>query len=189
MVRLYHRIAELFKEPYQKLVSSNSLVAGFAKCGLWPIRPDAFEGQYTTAHQQSHVIADDEPTVDGTTGDSAVDNHTSAEDANASITTQPEDIIPVPIIKYKEKKSSSKQGKTAIVTSSPYLKVLTIEEQNRELKEQLKDAKRENRDLKRDAKKLSQAGKGKKKKGVKPKKEGTKTKNNVLNTMDNRGYK
>ena len=53
--------------------------------------------------------------------------------------TLPEDILPVPVIEYKKKKASpSKQGKTAVVTSSPYIKKLTLVEENRELKEQLK---------------------------------------------------
>ena len=67
---------------------------------------------------------------------------------NTSITTLPEDIIPVP--EYKKKKTTrDKQGKTAVVTSSPYIKELTIEEVNRQVKEQLAELKKENRELKK----------------------------------------
>ena len=70
-----------------------------------------------------------------------------------SIKVLPEDVIPVPKVVYKDNQSSNKKGRakgaTAIVTSSPYLKKLTLEEENNKLKEDVKNCSREIKALKK----------------------------------------
>ena len=64
--------------------------------------------------------------------------------------TLPGDIIHVPIIQYTKKKSrKGKDGKTAVVTSSPYIKELSTHEENRQLKEWMKEMQKEMEELKK----------------------------------------
>ena len=98
---------------------------------------------FTSAHQQSSAVEalDDEQMIstpenaqqNGIAQPSRVTGYTQAYNADTSITALPEDCIPVavPIIKNK----ANRQGKTAVVTSSPYVKELTNQQENRELKE------------------------------------------------------
>ena len=158
-----HYIAGLFKGAYEKVVCSNSLISGFAKCGLWPVMSDIFDDMFTSAHQLSSTVIDDppsSPTINTTdqqptltapeTNQPSTSAANESEDANTSIMTLPEDILPVPVIEYKKKKAStSRQGKTAVVTSSPYIKKLTLVEENRELKEQLKALQKEVKTIKK----------------------------------------
>ena len=192
-------IAGLFKPAYEKVVSSNNLVSGFEKCGLWPVKPDIFDDMFTSAHQSSAVVIEDGPS---TSTDSvsqpvasvsqpvtsvsqpvaSVSQPTTLDDkepgdANTSVLTNPEDILPIPVIEYKKRKvSSKKQGKTAVVTSIPYIKELSLDEENRQLKEQLKELKKEFKALKKSSGKAA----------VKEPKGKTKA-NKVLNTAEDEG--
>ena len=73
--------------------------------------------------------------------------------------TRPEDISQVPVITYdkasnsgKTKRKSGRSGKTAIITSSPYVKELKENQEIKELNEEIKllkqDVRRKNKDLK-----------------------------------------
>ena len=150
-----HHIAELFAKAYTKSFTPQVLLSGFEKCGLWPIRAEIFEGTYTSAHQTSCRVEDaiDDQvfmTSNSPSGVSAIDLNSSVQ----SNRTLPEDIIPVPVVEYKKKGKSkrNRQGAAAIVTSSPYMKQLTLEEENKQLKEQAKDYRRELKVLKKQLK-------------------------------------
>eukprot|EP00116_Pleurobrachia_bachei_P003013 sb/3463275/ len=172
-----HFVAELFTKAYNKVVRSDSLESGFKKCGIYPVDPSVFEQAFVTAHQQLAIVNDDQdgdPVPDGG-DDGAGDNQDNGEPAtsdqtqglaNTSISTiatadqnsldltLPEQLCPLPVIEYKKKKktNSKRQGKTALVTSSPYVNELSLQEENKILKERLKEAQKENKRLKKKVK-------------------------------------
>ena len=62
-------------------------------------------------------------------------------------------MIPVPVVTYTKRKSTqNKGGKTAVITSSPYIKELRLDEENRQLKEQIINMRREMKMLKKSVK-------------------------------------
>eukprot|EP00116_Pleurobrachia_bachei_P003044 sb/3463306/ len=139
-------VAELFTNAYKAVVQSPSMASGFEKTGIWPLQPSRFDDQFTSAHQKSCTVSDTPAAEPSTPTSPQVD----ANSSNQSIATNPEDVIPIPVIEYKDKKKKKdRSGKTAIVTSSPYLKELRLETENKELKEQVKLLKRENKALKK----------------------------------------
>lgn len=156
-------VAELVSIAYNKVVRSNSLCSGFKKCGIWPLCPTIFDDQFVTAHQQSAVVVDD-PVEDpaGSSGATEkndephsrpsscplVDTSMSSIDLNVTL---PSEIMPLPKIEYKakKKKSDKRKGKASLLTSSPYIKQLTVEEELKALKEQVKSLKKENKVLKK----------------------------------------
>ena len=131
---------------------------------MWPIRPDVYDQMFTSADQQSSVVEPFDEEQIGTSEEAQQDDISGtpkADNADASITTLPEDVIPVPIITYKakKKKCSDRQGKTAVVTSSPYVKELSSQQENRELKKQLKALQREIKVLRKNVNKPGTMGK------------------------------
>ncbi len=54
----------MFAKAYTKSLNQQVVLSGFEKWGLWPIKPDIFEGAFTSAHQTSYRTADD--TTDAT---------------------------------------------------------------------------------------------------------------------------
>lgn len=198
-VQLWHRdnpsnilkinhIAEIFCSAYTGSIGPAVVLNGFAKCGIWPLKPDVFDGCFTSAHQtstnaqdddqanttpddQATAIADNDPKASADSDDHeispdtdvVVDKPPAADpDIDVSIKVFPEDIIPVPKVVYKDNQEATRKpgkakGATVIVTSSPYLKKLTIEEENKKLKEDVKNYNREIKALKK-ALKLKEAG-------------------------------
>ena len=79
---------------------------------------------------------------------------TQQDDQNCSSRVLPKDLMPVPTIAYNKKSSKNKRaknrmGKTAIITGSPYLKDLTLIEENKELSQENKELKRIIKELKK----------------------------------------
>ena len=109
-----------------------------------------FDGQFTTAHQQSFTVNEDLDQVEPIATSTPLN-----QSSNSSI--GPADIIPVPVITYnsdkgkkkKKKKREDKSEEAAILTSSPHLRKLKLEEENRLLKEQVKQLKRDLRQSKK----------------------------------------
>ena len=74
------------------------------------------------------------------------------DDENTSNRVLPKDLMPVPVLEYKKSKSKggrNRAGKTAVITASPYLKDLTLVEENRKLLDENKELKRLIRGLKK----------------------------------------
>ena len=83
--------------------------------------------------------------------------------------TRPEDISQVPVIKYdkasnsgKTKRKSGRSGKTAIISSSPYVKELKENQEIKELNEKIKLLKQEVRRKTKDLKNAKGVGKSQK---------------------------
>ena len=147
-ITIYY-VAELFGKSYEEVTKTNNLSSGFEKCGLWPVKTDVFDGQFTTAHQQSFTVNEDLDQVEPIATSTPLN-----QSSNSSI--GPADIIPVPVITYnsdkgkkKKKKREDKSEEAAILTSSPHLRKLKLEEENRLLKEQVKQLKRDLRQSKK----------------------------------------
>ena len=169
----FHHVAELFEKAYSKVVHSKMLESGFKKCGLWPVDRSVFDGAFVSAHQQHGVVVDDPSQENEEPDQASVDKEADqlqADDqaspsalANTSISTitstitLPEDIIPLPKVEYaeKKKKNSKRKGKAALVTSSPYVKDLSTQDENKLLKEKLNELRKENKSLQ---KKLQEKG-------------------------------
>ena len=149
-------------------------MSGFSKCGIWPLKPEIFDDCFTSAHQSS-VVHDSDPevspnaqpvdssdakpeaspdSVPATCASTDINEPATETELDKTITVLPQDIIPVPKIVYKNpnqgtKKKNKAKGATVIVTSSPYLKQLTTEEENKKMKEDVKNYCREIKALKK----------------------------------------
>ena len=152
-----YEVAELFGKAYDVARSPETITNGFKSTGIWPLNRTIFDRYFQS---ESTSPEDDQlQPVDKSSSES----EQSARDNDSSITTLPEDIIPIPNVTYKKskksKRASNPAGKTAIVTSSPYLKELTLSEENKALRDEIKELKKALKDTNK-ALKNSNSGRG-----------------------------
>jgi hypothetical protein len=204
-------VAGIFAKAYEPSIQPSIISSGFKACGLWPLDDTVYDKYFT-----SQSSPNDPNTVDVHPDNSASQPHDSPAlntDGNAAATeneldsssiTLPEDMTKIPEVSFttpkKGKKRRARAGKTAIITSSPYLKELTLAEENKSLKEELSSLKKEMKKLKKGVKITNNkdacapdrenpegnptivvGGKMKKRKVKKESKKVKKTRNTVLN--------
>ena len=154
-VSLYD-VADLFKKAYQSSIQPSIMTSGFKTCGLWPVDETVFDKYFTNQSAPNDLInLDENPQTSAEQmqpNDSSETNEgegtaTSEDDLNSSTITLPEDMRTVPQVIFttpkKGKKRKSRAGKTAVITSSPYLKELTLADENKALREELCTMKKE----------------------------------------------
>ena len=110
-----------------------TIINGFKSTAIWPVDRTVYDCHFQSIPIQAQQ--DDQPSEN-----SVAENEDCDKEVNSSIVTLPEDILPVPNMTYKNstksKRASNPAGKTAIVTSSPYLKELPLSEENKMLREE-----------------------------------------------------
>ena len=142
-----YQVAEIFALAYEKATVPSHLINGFAKCGIYPINSEIFADKFAASAVSEIPLEVDEEIDDGEENlpenvseisipvSSAVSNHVT-----------PSDIKPLPQVDAtveRSKRSGKKSGgKAAILTSSPYLKELTKDEEIERLRKELKETKK-----------------------------------------------
>eukprot|EP00116_Pleurobrachia_bachei_P002527 sb/3462789/ len=137
-----YQIAELFGKAFEGTRMTGNLASGFKKCGIWPVKEDIFEGQYVTAHQNPSTS-----TLPLGPGHQSASDLSSDEGHPDTNSIDPADIVPLPTITYsgkgKQRRRTNSSAGSVVITSSPHLKKLRLEDENRTLKEEVKRLKRE----------------------------------------------
>ena len=151
-----YEIAELFNNAYNGARQPETIINGFKNTGIWPLNRNIFDHHFPSPSNDQ--VEDIEFLPGSSTLNEATNRplgqHESIhstdnvvpEELNASNITLPADIVPIPDVTYKKSKNKKKRGKqvgkTSIVTSSPYLKELTLSEENKILRDELKELKK-----------------------------------------------
>ena len=144
-------VAGLFEKAYQSAIQPSIIISGFKTCGMWPLDETVFDKHFANQLPPIDPInVDEQPTNSAeqmTSSDFSKANEnldtlpSPKDDLNDSTITLPEDMRTVPKVIFTTSKRSSKRksraDKTAVITSSPYLKELTLVDENKSLREEL----------------------------------------------------
>lgn len=154
-------VGEMFGKAYMRAATPQNAIKGFASAGIYPFNRHIFPDEEFAASITTDIPLE-QPQADAPISNEALDqsiqkesvyNETPRQNSTSEISMIKdkaeitlEDILPIPKVQYsgKIRQSSNRRGKTAVITSSPYLQELKQNkmEQNEKLSEKVKKNKK-----------------------------------------------